>query len=523
VLVGGVAALGAVASYAAMALRYDPEVDPSRLYYGTDTRSGAILLGAGLAATGSWWHHRRGRRFPGVAGRSADRRLAVLGQGAAVVAGAVLLGLWVRLDGRVPLVYRGGLALSGLAAAVLIATAATSRRGPVVRVLNTRALGHLGIISYGLYLWHWPVFVALDGERDRLGFGEPLLLAVKLAASLALAEASYRVIERPIRTGGLSAWGARARPAMPAAGLAAVILVLLATVPGAGGPPPPTAADASLQSDLPVAADPADPSPPVGAPGTTPGTAPAPAPEAAPAGPRVGALVPPRGRRPRVLVVGDSVANDVALALQADGTLGLQVGNRALVGCSVGRRSGEWRDADGRVAKEPAVCRTWEKIWRDAVDVFRPDAVVLLFGGPPGGTVRSGKGVALHLDSGWHPPCDTEFARYWGEEVAAGVQVLASRGATVFVGAPTHVVAPMKDEGINAMVDCTASIYRDAAGAAGDHVHWLPIDTWVCPPGQACIERVGDVRLREDGLHFWNGGRRLMGRWVAGQLFTPVS
>ena len=181
----GVVAVGAAAaSYALMAALYD-EGDASRAYFGTGSRLGAIVLGAALAAL-------LGRELlqPGPA--LGDRRLDV----AAMVALAVLAWAWVSVEGTTPWLYRGGFALLGLAVVVVIAAAC--RPGIVATGLAWRPLRALGLISYGLYLWHWVVIAILTEARTGL-HGLSLDL-VQLVISLAAALASFWFLEQPIRT-----------------------------------------------------------------------------------------------------------------------------------------------------------------------------------------------------------------------------------------------------------------------------------------------------------------------------------
>ena len=60
-----------------------------------------------------------------------------------------------------PFLYRGGFLLLALAVAVVIAAAVQPKAGPLGRVLSLPPLRALGLISYGVYLWHWPVYLML--------------------------------------------------------------------------------------------------------------------------------------------------------------------------------------------------------------------------------------------------------------------------------------------------------------------------------------------------------------------------
>ena len=189
----------------------------TRVYYGTDTRIAAIAIGAALASA-------LAMRGP-IASRRARRSLEI-----AAVLGLVVLGLaWFRLSGSSPLLYRGGLLACGLATAVVIAAAVHPDRGPVHHLLSWRVLCWLGLISYGLYLWHWPLFVLLDSSRVHLT-GWPLF-AVQIAVTLVVSIACYRWIERPIRRGALRL--SVVKVAVPAVAVLLIIVILWST---AGGP-----------------------------------------------------------------------------------------------------------------------------------------------------------------------------------------------------------------------------------------------------------------------------------------------
>ncbi len=179
--------LGALAS-AAMALRYLPGGDPSRVYYGTDTHATGLLVGAALALT---WPMATLTSAP----REFARRLDYLG-----VAGLVVLASAVgHFSGADPAVYPLGLAVAALAAAGL--TAAAAAPGTVNSLLSLPPLRWLGIRSYGIYLWHWPV-IAIAGAMTGPGPAAPWLWAVEAAIAITLAAASWKWLEEPILRSG---------------------------------------------------------------------------------------------------------------------------------------------------------------------------------------------------------------------------------------------------------------------------------------------------------------------------------
>jgi len=188
---------GALASALLMAFLFNPDADPSRIYYGTDTRAVGLLLGSALAFCWRPWL------------RSArEERLAVgFGLDVGGLAALTLLAvLFLRLSETSSFLYQGGFVLSGAAAAAVIAVAVHPDAHVVPRILGLRPLRWLGTRSYAVYLWHWPVITVtrpgLDTPLDGLA-----LFALRLGVTLVLAELSYRLVESPVRTGALGrAW-----------------------------------------------------------------------------------------------------------------------------------------------------------------------------------------------------------------------------------------------------------------------------------------------------------------------------
>ena len=192
-----VSAVGAVASAVEMALLFNPAANTTRLYFGTDTHAQSILVGSAMACTMTIIQMRRGNEgMAPIAGSTIARRgVVVLG----LVGFAGTLILTSTLGGTSSFDYRGGFFLSALSAAAIIIGAVCVPRGPIAGVLSLPALVWLGTISYGAYLWHYPVFVYLDTARTGL-VGLPLL-TIRFATTFGLAAASYYLVERPVMYG----------------------------------------------------------------------------------------------------------------------------------------------------------------------------------------------------------------------------------------------------------------------------------------------------------------------------------
>ena len=196
--------------------------ESTAIYYATPVRMGEILMGALLAVVVA-------RGLPG--GDLVRRLAAVAGVGAL----AASVWAWWNIGQDSPKLYEGGLLVYALVSAALVLSATVP--GPIRSLLSVEPLRLLGVISYGVYLVHWPIFLLLD--RGRTGLDGKVLFAARLAVTLAVATASYVVVERPIRSGWRPRRPAGFRFTMPAlagGGFAAVALVAV-MVPALSAPP----------------------------------------------------------------------------------------------------------------------------------------------------------------------------------------------------------------------------------------------------------------------------------------------
>ncbi len=186
----------AAASAVAMALLYRPGYDPTRVYDGTDTRAFALLIGAALAFV---WPSRH------LHAEITKRARWVL-EGAGTAGLVVFAALVWRTSEYSPFLYRGGMVLLSVATALMVAAAASpaSRFG---RILGWEPLRWVGVRSYGIYLWHFPIIVLTTPARGE----DPRTRVLQLAAIIGCAALSWRYVEEPIRHGALSTWWAQIR------------------------------------------------------------------------------------------------------------------------------------------------------------------------------------------------------------------------------------------------------------------------------------------------------------------------
>jgi len=186
--------IGTVASAALMAAMHAAGFSASVLYYGTDTRAFDILVGAALAVLTAALAQPgpRARAWLHALGPLAAAALAwffvVAGTGSGGIGGAGVPTGWM---------FSGGFLVAALLAAVVIADIRLLEPGPLARVLSFGPLRWVGLISYSLYLWHWPVIVFMSPARTGISGG--WLDVARIAVATALAAGSYYLVERPIR------------------------------------------------------------------------------------------------------------------------------------------------------------------------------------------------------------------------------------------------------------------------------------------------------------------------------------
>lgn len=470
---GGFLAAAAVGSTALMVTSHTPGGAVNALYLATPSRVGEILVGGAAAVMFAAWR-RSGRTAPAAA------RLA--GWSAAAVSAGIVAVAWATVKMRDERLYEGGFAAMAVISAVAV-VAATATTGPVPRLLGWRPLRMLGQVSYGVYLFHWPIFLLLTPERT--GLGPWALLAVRAAVTVAAAAVSWKAMERPINAGLTLPELRVRRPVFYHAGgfatlmaVAAFAMMVYDTPRGTGAPlPAPTAAA--------VAA-------PVSAPdGVTGG----PVVDGLDGRYRTGAADPNRVRT--VLVVGDSLVHQgwqqTSAAFDAEGVTAVFAGG------------------DGTGPLYP------QNQWRDqvaaAVAEADPDVVVIEAccnyadaGLVPGALYRAADGTEVI------PGTDAVHGA-WAVEIEALADAASARGATVLLTLnPT-----MTDSGIYGPVEAFSARLNDLYRrlAADGTVDGL-VDWWTPTGGdsgwtQDLTGSNGAVEARIiDGVHFTPAGSEIL-------------
>ena len=394
----------ALVSVLLMAVLYNPNGDPSRVYYGTDTRAFTLLIGALLAFA-----------LPGIRRALAARRIGpAQSDFVGLIALVGVLILFVSIHDYQPWLYRGGFLVMALIGAVLIGSVVMpgSRLG---HALGWEPLRWLGVRSYGIYLWHWPIMQLTRPGVD-VSLPGPVLVLLQATGTVAVAALSYRYVETPIRSGRaqlrLRAFLDRHTPHQRLAWVTSAAALLAALVAAGFGLPAPATALARQRTATPQALTPIAPGR-----GAVRGL-----PRPGPSGPGGADHPPPskpeRSRRPpgfhgEVLAAGDSVMLGAAANLEA------LIGRRLRVDAVVGRqaeatiaRLAQYRAA-GRLPREVIVQigdngPVWYSDMQNLRRVLRGVPVVVI--------------VNVRLARSWQGEVDHQLAQYvrtWPQAVLA--------------------------------------------------------------------------------------------------------
>jgi peptidoglycan/LPS O-acetylase OafA/YrhL len=427
-----------------MAWMFDPEVDPSRVFYGTDTRAQSLVVGAVLAML-------LARHGP-LRGNTPRLLLQLTAAACFAYAG----WLWVATPDSSAFLYQGGFLLSALAVAVVITAVVQPQAGPLSRLLSVEPLRWLGLISYGVYLWHWPIYLVLTPERT--GLDSTSLLAPRVALTLAVATASYFLLEMPVRRGALRTW----RPSWAVAPAMSVVLAVGLVISTRGGAP-------LLQfGDLLTMAAKGD-------------TASAPT---------------------RVLIVGDSIAWTISPGLYSrQEEQNFAVRHATIVACGIIRGNVPYNTKPRNNG-----CEKRLELWRSELEEFDPDVVVVLSGF---WDARDHEVNGRTFEFGT-PEADEQ----WLSEMQVNIDLLSSRGAQVVIlSSPYFPEDNLPAERIDRLND----LYRQAACQNQDSVTFLDLNRFLYPTGKYA-STIDGVQVRNDGFHFSLEGADMVGRWLAPKI-----
>lgn len=454
----------ALLSLGLMAILHSPGQDPSRVYFGTDTRATSLLVGALLAMLAAW------RPF----GKTARERTAL--HIAALASAGVLGYWWATTPDRSDWLYEGGFLAAAVLVAVVIADSTQEQAGLLGRMLSLRPIRWIGAISYGLYLWHWPIYVYLNAAR--VGTDGFPLFAIRVATTFVVATASYYLVEQPIRTGSLRR--VRVEFAVPTS-VAVLIAALMLSTAGAVAPPTEVAA-----SDL-----------------APPSTA------------------RPSVEAPRILLVGDSVANSLAPGLEAEAAdRGFQFWNAAIPGCGLATEEGERLVASQWVGPYEKCEPSWRTRWPDQVELWEPDVVIMMLGAQETYDRRIGDQL-IYYDT----PDGAALRRATLEQAVAEIE---SRGTHVILltalygklGWPLQI--DLARSGFNdAWIDDWNRVVAEVAAVDPASRTLLDLNAYLDPEGR-WAETIDGVPARSDGVHLTPEAARIAARWLVPQILHAL-
>ena len=513
-----VVAAAIVASVVLCAWLYHP-TSTTRSYFGTDTRMAEPLIGVllALALVGS-----RGIRRLGPAARRILDAQALL----ALAALALLMHRLGEYDARL---YRGGFLLTAIFAGTVIA-ASTQPGTLIARALAAAPLRAIGRVSYGGYVYHWPVFIWLSAERT--GLSAWPLFALRTGVTMLLATASYRLLELPIRAG-------RLRPRLAAAAWVPASVALIvgislvgetapigasalagndnvtATAPPLPAPPPAPSAQAALPHTRggarPAAtassataarraahrhsrpgANGASSDPMYGYGGNVSAPSAPPAVKSKPSGP------PPL----RIAVVGDSMANNLGNALVSweKSRSDVEVYNLAIPGCPISR-GGTEEFPDGYQWQVKAECGWWADPQSDRsvnLKKFDPDVIVLQ---------DSGNEIPNRKQPSWPTYLhagDAVFDSWMLNEYQTAIQTLTSNGhakvvmLTAICGDWTNYPHWGNDQTPNQRV---RDVNVDYSELTATQYSLQDLNAVLCPNGKYSSTVEGVDNARPDGYH----------------------
>jgi peptidoglycan/LPS O-acetylase OafA/YrhL len=468
---------GAVVSQLWCERLFEPQ-SIGRAYYGTDTRAQALLIGAALAAV-----------LP-LAADAAQRRPSL--PRVLCGAGTVATGwLWHAASEHGAWIYHGGLTLAALATAFVIAHVVISPASTTARLLALPPLVRLGRISYGVYLWHWPLFTFVTAGAT--GLTRWPLLAVRLTATLALAGLSYHFIERPIRHGALGRLLPRRFPVVVTATALAVVIAMI----GWSTTPPPPPATAAAPVVIPAVVPPT---------ATTPGAEKSPVPIDRPGRPKAA------GRQPRVTFLGDSVSWSIGTYLPEHP--GMWTSVRAVQGCGIATLPDILQL--GTPHTNYPGCTSWQARWQKAIAKDNPDVAAI--------ELNRWELMDRRYQGRYQHVGDLGYDDYLTTQLERAISIAGSRGATVVLLTAAYTRRAEKPDGSlypedqPQRVDAWNRLLYAVAARHPGRVTILELHRIVCPQGRFTWS-VDGVRIRSDGLHYTPAGvQRIIAPWLLPNL-----
>ncbi|AKU16772.1 hypothetical protein VV02_14330 [Luteipulveratus mongoliensis] len=462
---GPVLVVGALGLLSALVMSWvNKPGDPSRVYYGTDARMQDILVGAVLALV----LHRMGKAR--VAALAQHRGvLAVLGW--VTAAGTLAAFLWLPADGWV---FSGGFLLFDVMFVFLVLSVELAPTTSIARIISTPVLAWVGKLSYGLYLWHWPIFIFLS--PDRVDLGTVPLMALRFAVTFAVATASFYLVEDPIRRGSLRRrLGPRVSPAVSTASIGVTAVLIGISAYGVQLAPSAKAGEGNS---------------------TTVGSG-----------------------DYGVLIVGDSVGFSLGYNFPKEKYPDTSTTANVNFGCGTAEQHLAFNGKPQQGDDQPE-CETIFANWREGMQKAKPKAIVWSLGGWE---------VFDHVADGKVLDVGTPaYASYLSGRLEKGLDALGEGGskAPIYItNVPCYHQEKFVVSGDDLSVDrndpkrakAVNAVLTSFAAKHPDRVHIADLDSFACPNGKF-EDIVHGVKLRIDGVHYTADGARAFWAWLMPQI-----
>jgi peptidoglycan/LPS O-acetylase OafA/YrhL len=435
--------IGTAVSLVLLAINYQPG-DPTRAYFGTDTHAYSLLMGAAAAL---------------ICSRIGTPRWAAK---AGIVALPTLIVFLLALDETAAYNYYGVMFVGAVMAVIVVL--ASVQPGPVQRVLSWRPLVVIGMASYGLYLWHWPVWTILNDGR--LGVDGVAADGLRCGILATLTALSYHLVEMPIRRGALRGW--RIRVLAPAAVAGVVVIVIATTV----APPiftEPVAVPAANSVQPPERGQ-------------------------SPTGP------PPK---PTLMIVGDSTGGSAFQGF--DAVLGQQyhvipasyLPETEGDVCSLDLDLDATKDAGGKIREgRPEAACDWSAKWPKTVRAYRPKVVVMMFGLWDSRPHRVG--------GRWLEPGTSDWSAHLANRARCAVTTLSAYGAKVLL-----LLSPLTVQVPDSWIEAYNRVISGVARADPARAITASVQE---------IAKRGGVAYRWDGVHYTEEGARAVAEALRGVI-----
>ena len=478
----------------ALAFIPDDETRINFLYLSTLTRSSGLLLGAALACV---WHPWKKAvvRFAKVRSGFAD----VLALGALATLGYISAFIHVADEQ----LYMGGLAAATVASVVIIAVVVRSGKSLVKRVLSFPLLVEIGRRSYGLYLWHWPIFVIAGARLSSIR------LAYALTATVIINEFVYQFIETPARKGAIGNW-LRQRRQLSAMRrrLPIALTAVIAALVGA------TSVQLSVIQARDVSVDTGNTDVVFVVPTSVPTSA-----TTLVNTPVTSTTVAKLPRR--VVIVGDSQAHSLAVNKPNGIEKTFVITNGSIDGCGVYDRGVGVGGTTGKFRRNFANCKGFETKWAKSAAQAKADVALVVIG--------AWEVMDLQINSFLFKvntvPADTMFK----SQLQRGIDALRKQNVAVALlevacmrpveskGGP---VPPLPQRGDDTRTGHLNTLMREMAAPENDGVYFVngPKE-WCSDPKVA-----NSLSYRWDGVHVYKPGAKLILESIAPAILQiPVT